>query len=223
MMLRMNLIAELVPPQGTFSDKDADARLDAFRTALTGGDNATLGEDLKTCAARIDQARQKIGSGTEIYRVSELMTLGQFGGASIGAALARICDDAAAESRVEALLVARFLVEIVFAAPHAPSLLPGDLLKQHRLDRKSVSWPEVLPVYRDLLARASEAINRADALGTRIASPALRKMLLRHRIETLRQIARLQDRDPASSGARLTGIDKVMISLRLFLRLRGRS
>lgn len=223
MMRRMNLIAELVPPQGTFSDKDADARLTAFRTALSAGDDAALGEDLKTCAARIDQARQKIGSGTEISRVSELMTLGQFGGASIGAALARICDDAVAEPRAEALLVARFLVEVVFAAPHAPSLLPGDLLKRHRLDRESVSWPEAQPVYRDLLARASETINRADALGTRIASPALRKMLLRHRIETLRQIARLQDRDPASSGARLTGVDKVMISLRLILRLRGRS
>jgi len=223
MMRRMNLIAELVPPQGTFSDKDADARLTAFRTALSAGDDAALDQGLKTCAARIDQARQKIGSGTEISRVSELMTLGQFGGASIGAALARICDDAAAEPRAEALLVARFLVAVVFAAPHAPSLLPGDLLKQHRLNRESVSWPEAQPVYRDLLARASETINRADALGIRIASPALRKMLLRHRSETLRQIARLQDRDPASSGARLTGVDKVMISLRLILRLRGRS
>jgi len=222
-MRRMNLIAELVPPQGTFSDKDADARLTAFRTALSAGDDAALDQGLKTCAARIDQARQKIGSGTEISRVSELMTLGQFGGASIGAALARICDDAAAEPRAEALLVARFLVAVVFAAPHAPSLLPGDLLKQHRLNRESVSWPEAQPVYRDLLARASETINRADALGIRIASPALRKMLLRHRSETLRQIARLQDRDPASSGARLTGVDKVMISLRLILRLRGRS
>ena len=222
-MRRMNLIAELVPPQGTFSDKDADARLTAFRTALSAGDDAALDQGLKTCAARIDQARQKIGSGTEISRVSELMTLGQFGGASIGAALARICDDAAAEPRAEALLVARLLVAVVFAAPHAPSLLPGDLLKQHRLNRESVSWPEAQPVYRDLLARASETINRADALGIRIASPALRKMLLRHRSETLRQIARLQDRDPASSGARLTGVDKVMISLRLILRLRGRS
>ena len=222
-MLCMNLIEDLVPPQGAFSNEDADARLTAFRSALSSGDYAALGEKLKICAARIAQASQKIGSGAEISRVSELMTLGQFGGASIGTAMAHACDDTAAEPTAEALLVARFLVEVVFAAPHAPSLLPGDLLKQHRLDRKSVSWPEAQPVYRDLLARASETINRAETQGARIASPALRKMLNRHRMETRRQIVRLQGRDPSSSGARLTGFDKAMISLRLFLRLRGRS
>ena len=222
-MRDMDLIADLVPPQGAFADERADARLTAFRHALSSGDYSALCEEEKIFAARVEQASRKISSGAEISRVSELMTLGQFGGASIGAALALSCDDTAAEPLAEALLVARFLVEVVLATPQAPSLLPGDLLKEHHLDRESISWPSAQPAYRDLLARASETINRADARGIAIASPALRKMLSRHRMETLYQIARLRDRDPASSGARLTGLDKVMISLRLFLRLRGPS
>jgi hypothetical protein len=97
------------------------------------------------------------------------------------------------------------------------------LLKEHHVDRENASWPDIEPVCRGLLVRASEAIHRSDALDIRISSPPLRKFLARHRMETLRQIARLDKRDPQAIGARLTGLDRAMISLKLFLRLRGAS
>lgn len=216
-------ISDLIPAPGALSDKAADARLTALRAAISAGDNTAIADALRPYAERIDQANQKIGSGAEIARISELMTLAQFGAASVGAVIARVSDDADAEPVAEALFVARFLVEVVLATPGSPALLPGNLLKEHHVDRENVSWPDIEPVYRDLLVRASETIHRSDALDIRISSSALRKLLARHRMETLRQIYRLDKQDPQAAGARLTGLDRAMISLKLFLRFRSAS
>lgn len=219
----MDLVADLFPPDKALSDPAAGATLAALRTALAAGDLSALDAGQQALAERIGQATQKIASGTEIKRVSELMTLAQFGPGSIGAALAQAYDDEPSAPAAEALFVARFLVETVLVAAHAPALLPGDLLKEHHLGRADISWPAAAPVYANLLSRASETIDRADATGQNAAAPALRKMLARHRMQTLRQIARLHDRDPASPRARLTGFDNAMISIRLLLRLPGAS
>jgi hypothetical protein len=216
-------ISDLILAPAALSDKTADARLTALRAAISAGDYIAIEDALLPYAERIDQADKKIGSGAEIARISELMTLAQFGAASVGAVIARVCDDADAEPVAEALFVARFLVEVVLAAPGSPALLPSNLLKEHHVDRENVSWPDIEPVYRDLLVRASETIRRSDSLDIRISSPALRKLLARHRMETLRQINRLNKQDPQAAGARLTGLDRAMISLKLFLRLRGTS
>ncbi|CAN0508493.1 unnamed protein product, partial [Discosporangium mesarthrocarpum] len=177
----------------------------------------------RALADRIGQATRKIGSGADIGRTSELMTLAQFGPASIGAAIALAFDDEPAQPVAEALFIGRFLVEIVFAAGRCPALLPGDLLKQSQIDRTDVSWPKAAPVYQDLLSRAAEAIDRADAARSHISTRPLRKMLTKHQMQTVRQIARLRDRDPASPRARLTGLDKLVISFKLLLRIRGAS
>lgn len=222
-MRHMDLLADLFPADSALSDRTAKAKLASFRGALMTGDLSALDARQQSLAARIAQAIQKIESGAEIGRISELMTLAQFGSASVGAAIAQACDDEAAAPVAEALFVARFLVELVFAAPRSPNLLPGDVLKEHRLNRADISWPDASPVYRDLLARAAETINRANAAGVRIATPALRKMLAKHRLQSLRQIDRLRDRDPASPRARLTAFDNLTISIKLLLRLRGAS
>ncbi|MFT7571206.1 MAG: hypothetical protein ACI9JL_002245 [Paracoccaceae bacterium] len=222
-MRDMDLVADFFPPSNGLSDAAARAKLEALRAALDSGDVSALDDRQQAFAERIAQATQKIGSGTEIKRVSELMTLAQFGPASIGAAVAQACDDEPSQPVAEALFVARFLVEVVFAAARAPALLPDDLLKKHQLDREQVSWPAAAPVYLALLTRAAETINRAETAGIVIASPALRKMLARHRMQTSRQITRLHNRDPASPGTRLTGFDNVVISIKLLLRLRGAS
>ncbi|CAN0545687.1 unnamed protein product, partial [Laminaria digitata] len=195
----------------------------ALKGALKTGDLSTLNAEQQALAQRIGQATEKIVSAAEIARVSELMTLAQFGPASIGTAVVGSYDDGPAEPFAQALFVARFLVEVVFAAPQSPALVPGDILREHNLDRADLSWPSAESVYRDLLARAADTIDRADAANVRIASPSLRKMLARHRMETIRQIRRLHARDPASPRARLTGLDNFTISLMLLLRLRGAS
>lgn len=219
----MDLVADMFPADNALSDRAAAARLAGLRDALVNGDTSGLDERQRALADRIGQAAQKIESGTEIARISELMTLAQYGPASIGAAAADASGDAAAEPLAETLFVARFLVELVFAASAAPALVPGDILKEHQLDRADLPSPSAMPVFQALLTRAAETLDRAETSGTPVNSPPLRKMLNRHRLQTRRQIERLRDRDLASAGARLTGFDNLMISLKLLLRLRGAS
>ena len=219
----MDLIADLFPAHNALPDPSAASKLAVLRAALLGGDLSDLEAPQEALAQRIDQAAQKIGSGAEIARISELTTLAQFGPASIGAAVAQAYDDEHSAPIAEAMFVARFLVEVVFAGARSPNLLPGDMLKQHQVNRAEISWPAAKPVYQGLLTRARETINRAEAIDIRSASPELRKMLARYRMQTVRHIARLEDRDPASPGARLTRFDNLMISLRLLLRIRATS
>ena len=219
----MDLIADLFPAHNALRDPTAASKITVLRAALFGGDLSALEAPQEALAQRIDQAAQKIGSGAEIARISELTTLAQFGPASIGAAVAQAYDDEHSAPIAEAMFVARFLVEVVFAGARSPNLLPGDMLKQHQVNRAEISWPAAKPVYQGLLTRARETINRAEAMDIRSASPELRKMLARYQMQTVRQIARLEDRDPASPGARLTRFDNLMISLRLLLRIRATS
>jgi hypothetical protein len=219
----MDLMADLFPAHNALPDPTAASKIAVLRAALFGGDLSDLEAPQEALAQRIDQAAQKIGSGAEIARISELTTLAQFGPASIGAAVAQAYDDEHSAPIAEAMFVARFLVEVVFAGARSPNLLPGEMLKQHRVNRAEISWPAAKPVYQGLLTRARETINRAEAMDIRSASPELRKMLARYRMQTVRQIARLEDRDPASPGARLTRFDNLMISLRLLLRIRATS
>lgn len=219
----MDLIADLFPAHNALPDPSAASKLAVLRVALFGGDLSDLEAPQEALAQRIDQAAQKIGSGAEIARISELTTLAQFGPASIGAAVAQAYNDEHSAPIAEAMFVARFLVEVVFAGARSPNLLPGDMLKQHQVNRAEISWPAAKPVYQGLLTRARETINRAEAMDIRSASPELRKILVRYRMQTVRQIARLEDRDPASPGARLTRFDNLMISLRLLLRIRATS
>ncbi len=216
-------MADLFPAHNALPDPTAASKIAVLRAALFGGDLSDLEAPQEALAQRIDQAAQKIGSGAEIARISELTTLAQFGPASIGAAVAQAYDDEHSAPIAEAMFVARFLVEVVFAGARSPNLLPGEMLKQHRVNRAEISWPAAKPVYQGLLTRARETINRAEAMDIRSASPELRKMLARYRMQTVRQIARLEDRDPASPGARLTRFDNLMISLRLLLRIRATS
>jgi hypothetical protein len=219
----MDLIADLFPAHNALQDPSAASKLAVLRAALFGGDLFDLEAPQEALAQRIDQAAQKIGSGAEIARISELTTLAQFGPASIGTAVAQAYDDEHSAPIAEAMFVARFLVEVVFAGARSPNLLPGDMLKQHQVNRAEISWPAAKPVYQGLLTRARETINRAEAMDIRSASTELRKILVRYRMQTVRQIARLEDRDPASPGARLTRFDNLMISLRLLLRIRATS
>ena len=219
----MDLMADLFPAHNALPDPTAASKIAVLRAALFGGDLSDLEAPQEALAQRIDQAAQKIGSGAEIARISELTTLAQFGPASIGAAVAQAYDDEHSAPIAAAMFVARFLVEVVFAGARSPNLLPGEMLKQHRVNRAEISWPAAKPVYQGLLTRARETINRAEAIDIRSASPELQKILVRYRMQTVRQIARLEDRDPASPGARLTRFDNLMISLRLLLRIRATS
>ena len=89
----MNLLTDLFPPADEFSDRHVNAALSAVRLALASGDRSDLTVEQRGLVDRMDQASTKIASGTDLSRISELMSLAQFGAGSIGLAVADACRD----------------------------------------------------------------------------------------------------------------------------------
>ena len=215
----MDLMSDQFPAPNCPPSSTAEQKLEALRAALATCNIPALEPAQQALAERINQAARKINSGMEIQRTSELMSLAQFGPASIGTAVALAFDDKASAPIAQATCVARFLVEVVFAGARSPSLIPGDLLKEHGLSRAEISWPSSAPIYSDLLSRATDTIARADDAGGQVNSPPLQKLLAKHRMLTLRQIAKLRSRDPSLARTRLTTFDKFVIEIKLLLRI----
>ena len=217
----MNRITDLLPTTKRLGDKRAQEILSELRAALETGDVSRLSDGLRNQAARIAQATEKIVAGSEIVRISELMTLAQFGAGSIGAAVADAFEDPGAMRAMEALQISRFLIEVVFASKENPYLFPADLLRQNDIDREAVAWPAAEPVYSVLIERAGRAINAASAGRAAIASPSLKKLFDREHAVMRRQIRKLAGKDPDSPRARLTALDRIVISLTIRLHIRG--
>lgn len=215
----MNLVTDLLPPPATLKDRDAESALSGVVRALAAGDTSGLSAEQQSHVDHMMQAIAKIGSGSEIGRVSELLALAQFGAGSAGAVVADAFSDRGALPAIQSVMISRFLVSVVLNAQHYPHLVPGDMLRTRRIERGRLSWPDTAPVYRALLDRA----HQAAASGTRdaISSPRLRKLFDRQRALTFRQIAKLQDRNPESRSARLNALDRFIVSLTIHLRLRA--
>ena len=217
----MDLITDLLPTTKRLGNQRAQEILSELRAALETVDVSRLPDGLRNQAARIAQATEKIRTGSEIVRISELMTLAQFGAGSIGAAVADAFEDPGAVPAMEALQISRFLVEVVFASKQSPYLLPGDLLRQNDIDRGAVAWPAAEPVFAVLIERAGRAIDAAATGRVAIASPSLKKLFDREHAMMRRQIQKLAGKDPDSPRARLTALDRIIISLTIRLHLRG--
>lgn len=217
----MNAITNLLPTTKRLGNKRAQETLFDLRAALETGDVSRLPDGLRDQAARMAQATTKIAAGAEIARISELMTLAQFGAGSLGTAVADAFEDPGAAPAMEALFISRFLIETVFASKQRPYLLPGDLLRQNHIDRGTAAWPAAEPVFSILIERAARAIDAAAAGRTAIGSPSLRKLFDRDHATTRRQIRKLTGKNPDSPRARLTALDRIIISLTIRLHLRG--
>ena len=217
----MDLITDLLPTTNRHGNKRAQEALAELRSALETGDVSQLPDRLRDQAARIAQAIEKIAAGSEIARISELMTLAQFGAGSSGAAIAVAFDDPEAAPAMEALLTSRFLVEVVFASQGSPYLLPGEILRQNHLDRGSIAWPAAEPVFSILTERAGRSLDAASTARPAITSLSLRKLFDREHVTMRRQIRKLAGNDPDSPRTRLTALDRIIISLTIRLHLRG--
>lgn len=217
----MNLLTDLFPPADEFSDRHVNAALSAVRLALASGDRSDLTVEQRGLVDRMDQASTKIASGTDLSRISELMSLAQFGAGSIGLAVADACRDDRARQACEALFVARFLIVAILEAGAYANLIPGDLLRRNELDRNNIGWPAAKPIYDTLLARAAQTVKIAYSNEIGATAPFLRKYIAIQRALAIKQIRKLEGRDPSSRRARLTALDRVLVSLRLLLRLEG--
>jgi hypothetical protein len=217
----MDALTNLLPTTKRLGNKRAEEILSGFRTALETGDESRLPDGLRDQAVRIAQASEKIAAESEIALISELMTLAQFGAGSLGAAVADAFDDLGAAPALEALLISRFLIEVVFAAKQSPFLLPGDLLRQNEIDRATLAWPEAEPVFSVLIERAGRALDAASTGRVTIASHTLRKLFDREHVTIGRQIRKLAGKNPNSPRTRLTALDRIIISLTIRLHLRA--
>jgi hypothetical protein len=217
----MNLVTDLLPKPSGLGDSGARTTLSAFRRALESGDRTGLAREQQDLVDRIAQANAKIESGGEIVRISELMTLAQFGAGSAGIAIANACSDPSAIPAIEGLLTGRFLIEVVLSGKQYPHLFPADFLRNANVSRDAIAWPGAGPVYGGLLDRATLAVNRASAARDEISSPALRKYFDRERAQSIRQLRKLAGKDPNSTRARLNTLDRIIISLTILLHIRG--
>ena len=208
----MTFIADLLPAPGLLSDDRADAVLAAVSAAIRDSE-AAAPEPYGNLVARVRQAAEKIESDANVQRLSELMTLSQFGGVTLGALVAEVCDAPTLRPAAEAQFAAAFLVASVLHMPSLPHLIPQDLLKRHGVDRGDACKPAARPVYNDVLGRASEASQMNAA--TDDAHPGLRKFIDRQRRATRRQIAKIGKSGPATGT--LTTIDNFVIATETFL------
>lgn len=217
----MNLVTDLFPAADEFSDWHVNAALSAVRQALESGDRSNLTNEQRGLVERMDQASTKIASGAELSRISELMSLAQFGAGSIGLAVADACRDDRARQACEALFVTRFLIVAILGAGASANLIPGDLLRRNELDRKDISWPAAKPIYDALLGRATQTLEIAYGNEIGATAPFLRKYIRIQRALAAKHIRKLEGRDPSSRRARLTALDRFLVSLRILLRLEG--
>jgi hypothetical protein len=217
----MNLVINLIPATKRIGYKPAREPLSELRSALEAGDTTRLPAGLHDHAARIAQAIAKIEAGSEIARISELMTLAQFGAGSVGAVVAGAFDDPDAAPAMEALLTSRFLIDTVFSATQSPHLIPGDILRQNDIDRGAISWPAADPVYAVLIERAVRALDASAAARAAITSLPLKKLFDHEQATMRRQIRKVVGNDPDSPRTRLTALDRIIISLTIRLHLCG--
>lgn len=217
----MTFVTDIMPDPRGLGQRDAEAALSAFRDAIQNGNAADLPAGQKDLAARVGQANAKIASGAEIARISELMTLAQFGAGSVGAGIADALNDPAAIPALENLMTARFLVGTVLSAGQCPYLIPSDMLKKNNLTRDAISWPAAEPVYSELLNRAALALSQAATARQAISSKSARKLFDREIARCVRQARKINGKDPDSPGARLNGFDRLIISLTILLHIRS--
>lgn len=208
----MAFIADLLPAPGSLSDDRADAVLAAVAAAIRDPEAAPP-EPYGSLVARVRQAAEKIESGANVQRLSELMTLSQFGGVTLGTIAAEACEAPTLRPAAEARFAAAFLVASVLRMPSLPHLMPQDLLDRHGVDRGDAGEPAAQPVYDDVLGRVAEAPQRIAA--TDDAHPGLRKFIDRQRRTTRRQMAKIRKSGPASAA--LGPFDRFAIASEAFL------
>lgn len=196
----MNPISDFLPPAGTFGDAEAEARLDAIRGRLCGNVAAALPSDLAPLAERMSQADEKMRGGGDIARMSELIALAQFGAGSAGRAVAAVLGAPDAAGAAESIYIGSFLADVAGSPDLRNRLLPADLRQSG----------DISP----LLRRATESLSP----GGYGRHPLLRRHLRRTAVFARRRVAKLAKYGPDSDRAALTGLDRLFIELRLFLR-----
>ncbi|MGB0632387.1 MAG: hypothetical protein ACPGRZ_16985 [Alphaproteobacteria bacterium] len=187
--------------------------------ALTGQVSGMTGT-LLDCAERIGQAEEKVSSGAEIARMSELLTLAQFGAGSIGSAVAAIYNAPESAPGLEALFVSKFLTELVLQRRTYPALFPADLLRKHGIGRQDLGEQSGRPVLADIVERARETAARVPEPGAVSWDGDLNGLLLYERKLLIKRLDRLTANPCVGQPIDLNIWDRLATAISLRLRRR---
>ena len=152
----MSLMSDLLAKAQLHAKGDALHALQEFEATANSGHVLGMNDKLLDYAERLRQAEEKVASGAEIMRISELLTLAQFGAGSIGSAIAAIYRAPSSATGLEALYVSRFLTELVVRRRDYPALIPADLLCKFAVEREIVESAVARPVLEVIVERAKE-------------------------------------------------------------------
>ena len=161
----MSLISDLLAKAQLHAKGDALQVLQKLEVTVLSGHVSGMNDTLLNYAERLTQAEEKVVSGAEIMRISELLTLAQFGAASIGSAIAAIYRSPSSATGLEALYVSRFLTEVVVRRREYPALIPADLLRKYAVERQEVDSASARPVLAVIVERAKETSARVTMSG----------------------------------------------------------
>ena len=214
----MSLIADLLAKAQLHAKGDALQVLQKLEVTVLSGHVSGMNDTLLNYAERLTQAEEKVVSGAEIMRISELLTLAQFGAGSIGSAIAAIYRSPSSATGLEALYVSRFLTELVVRRREYPALIPEDLLCKYAVEREIVESAVARPVLEVIVERARETATRVSISGAVPRNAEFEFLVLLERKLLEKRLRRLLA-DPCDvTEVRTSFWDRIIAAVSLHLR-----
>lgn len=195
--------------------------LKQLECATLGKSNALIDGPLHACIQRIVQADNKMSSRERVKSTSELMALAQFGAGSLGTAIGGIYGSTEASRIFEILFIGKFLTHIIGQREIYSFLIPENLLRTNQLEEADISGLAAVPVTRELLGRASNALKLAQAGAADIKHTELRTLIL-YELKLLNKRIKVLSADPRINGPiELVFWDRLFTSLSLLFKKRS--
>lgn len=214
----MSLMSDLLSKAQLRAQGDALHALQELEATALGGHISGMNDKLLDYAERLRQAEEKVASGAEIMRISELLILAQFGAGSIGSAIAAIYRSPSSATGLEALYVSRFLTELVVRRREYPALIPADLLRKYAVEREEVDSVSARPVLAVIVERARETATRVSISDAVPRNAEFESLVLLERKLLEKRLRRLLE-DPCDvTEVRIGFWDRIIAAVSLHLR-----
>lgn len=194
--------------------------LKQLERAALGEENIFVDGTLNACIQRVKQANEKISSRERLKSTSELMTLAQFGGGSLGTAIGVLYNSSKAAKKLEMLFIGKFLTHIIGQRETYSFLFPEKLLRAKQIERADISKLAAEPVIRELLGRARNTLKLSQAMTSNTQHSELQTLIV-HELKLLKKSIKVLGAVPNINGQiELVFWDRLLISLGLLLRNR---
>ena len=194
--------------------------LKQLECAALGEENIFVDGTLNACIQRVKQANEKISSREHLKSTSELMTLAQFGGGSLGTAIGVLYNSSEASKKLEMLFIGKFLTHIIGQRETYSFLFPEKLLRAKQIERADISKLAAEPVIRELLGRAHNTLKLSQAMTSNTQHSELQTLMV-HELKLLEKSIKVLGALPNINGQiELVFWDRLLISLGLLLKNR---